>query len=114
MENLLNKTDVGGLRYLYKTDAAARHILESFAKRQNNWRITTVTSVHSVFHLAGFDISRKDIIRTARELERFNFCEYVNGKVSGDRNSQSRIVWKVPPGTVGRLALSNTVSPVSS
>jgi hypothetical protein len=102
----INKTDVAGLRFLYKTDAAARYILESLAKRRNNWKITTISSLFSIFQLAGFEITRKDIIRTARELEKMNYCEFILGKVAGGRNEQSRIVWKIPPGNVGRIAVS--------
>jgi hypothetical protein len=106
MENSIIRTDVAGLRYLYKTNAAARFILESLSKRRNNWKITTITSLFSVFQLAGLEISRKEIISTARELERMNFCEFILGKVAGNRNGQSRIVWKIPLGTVGRIAVS--------
>lgn len=105
MNNLIINIDVSGLRSLYKSDATARHILESLAERQNNWKMTTVSSFYSIFKLVGFDIPRKEIVRTSRELERLNCCEFVIGKVNGDRNFQSRIVWKVPPAIVGKLAL---------
>jgi hypothetical protein len=56
--------------------------------------------------MAGFEITRKDIIRTARELEKMNYCEFIRGKVAGSRNEQSRIVWTIPLGNVGRIAVS--------
>lgn len=105
LNNLIMKVDVSGLRAFYKLDRTGQHVLESFAIRRNNWKITTVSSLFSVFRLIGLEISRKEIVRVFKELERFNCGEFVLGKVAGDRNLQSRLVWRVPPGMVGKIAM---------
>jgi len=97
--------DLSGLRTLYKTNSSARHILESFAGRTNNWSSTTVSSLESYFKLTGLKISRKEIKLVFMELEKFNCAQFITGKVSGNRNFQTRLVWIVPMTTVGRLAL---------
>ena len=105
MNKSIMNLDVSGLRNFYKSDATARHILESLAERQNNWKTTTVSSFYSIFKLVGYHIPRKEIVRTARELAKLNCCDFVIGKVKGNRNFQSRMVWKVPPPIVGKLAM---------
>ena len=103
--NSITNLDVSGLRSFYKSDATALHIFESLAARQNNWKMTTVTSLASIFSLAGFDILRKDIVRVFRELEKFNCGVFIIGKIKGNRNYQSRFLWKVPPALIGRIAM---------
>jgi hypothetical protein len=97
--------DLSGLRVLYKTNSSVRHVLESFAWRINNWTITTVSSLESYFNLTGLKISRKKIKLVFREFEKFNCERFIIGKVSGNRNFQTRFVWRVPMTRVGRLAL---------
>jgi len=96
--------DGAGLRKLYRTDPAARLVLDSFAARQNNVALTTVTSLMSTLGGAGFEVARKDIIRVFKALESFNCGKYIQGKTRGNRNEQSRFVWKTPIGSVGRIA----------
>ena len=90
----LHTIDVNGLRNFYKYDSAARLILESLAGRQNNWKMTTVSSLVSVLTLAGNDISRKQTVNVFREFQRFNCGEFVIGKMRGNRNFQSRFIGK--------------------
>lgn len=97
--------DVSGLSSFYKSDATALHVFESLAARQNNWKMTTVTSLASIFRLAGFDISRKDIVRVFRELEKFNCGVFIIGNVRGNRNYQSRFLWTVPLALIGKIAM---------
>jgi hypothetical protein len=103
--NSITNLDVSGLRSFYKSDATALHIFESLAARRNNWKMTTVTSLASIFNLAGFDILRKDILRVFRELEKFNCGVFIIGKIEGNRNYQSRFLWKVPPALIGSIAM---------
>ncbi len=105
MNNSIMNLDVSGLRSFYKSDATALHIFESLAARQNNWKMTTVTSLVSIFGLAGFDISRKDIVRAFREFEKFNGGVFIIGEVEGNRNYQSRFLWKVPLALIGKIAM---------
>jgi hypothetical protein len=105
MNRSIMDLDVSGLRNFYKSDATALHILESLAARQNNWKMTTVTSMASIFRLAGFDISRKDIVRAFRQFEKLNCGNFIIGNVKGNRNFQSRFLWKVPLALVGQIAM---------
>lgn len=105
MDNLeLSNIDVHALRSLYKSNPAARLVLDSLAARQNKRSMTTVTSLHSVLNLAAYDISREDIIKIFKELQRLNCGEYINGKRKGNPNLQSRFIWKVNLVSVGRAA----------
>jgi hypothetical protein len=100
---LLN-VDVSGLKNLYQSSSSARMVLDSFAARQNDWGMTTVGSLHSYLTLSGFNISRKDIINTFTELQRLNCGEFKLGNRLGNRNYQTRIIWKVSLVLVGRIA----------
>ena len=106
MENSIIDFDLSGLRGFYKSNATARHILESLAARTNNWKMTTVSSLFSYFKLTGVDISRQEIVSTFREFERFKCGKFMIGKIRGNRNFQSRFLWDFPLATVGRLALN--------
>ena len=105
INNSIMNLDVSGLRGFYKSDATALHVCESLAARQNIWKMTTVTSLVSILRLAGFDISRKDIVRVFRELEKFNCGDFMIGNVSGNRNYQSRFLWRVPLPRIGKIAM---------
>ena len=105
MDPTIRDFDLSGLRTLYKTSSSARHVLESFAGRINNWSITTVSSLESYFKLTGLKISRKEIKLVFMEFEKFNCGQFIIGNVSGNRNFQTRFVWTVPMTKVGRLAL---------
>jgi hypothetical protein len=105
MDRTIHDFDLSGLRTLYKTNSSARHVLESFAGRINNWSSTTVSSLESYFKLTGLKISRKEIRLMFMEFEKFKCGRFIIGKVSGNRNFQSRFIWTVPMTRVGRLAL---------
>lgn len=105
MNNLKSlNVDASGLRDLYKSNSSARKVLNSFASRQNRWRMTTVSSLHSYLTLSGFDISREDIIKTFRELQRLNCGELTLGNRKGNRNFQTRFIWRVDLVRVGKAA----------
>ena len=105
LNTVILNLDVSGLRTFYKFDSTARHILESLAIRQNNWKTTTVSSLYSIFRSIGLVIPRQEIIRVFKEFGKFNCGKFVPGKVAGDRSLQSRFVWSVPPGIVGKIAM---------
>lgn len=79
--------DAAGLRRLYRPDPIARMVLDSFAARQNKTHLTTVSSLRSTLHGAGFVVTRQDIIRIFKALQSFNCGEYVAGKTGGDRST---------------------------
>jgi hypothetical protein len=105
MNNLeSSNVDINGLRNLYKSNPVARILLESFAARQNNCSMTTVGSLHSILRLAAYDISRQDIIKIFKELQKLNCGEFELGNIKGDRKHQSRFIWKVSLVSVGKAA----------
>jgi hypothetical protein len=104
-----SSNDISGLRNLYKTDAAARLVLDIFAARRNDSRITTVSSLVSTLKGASFEISRKDIIRVFKALQTFHCGEYTPGNVRGNANQQSRFIWGVSLRRVGRAATDKKV-----
>lgn len=96
--------NVGGLRRFYKSDHAAQLIFDIFAARQNDSRITTVSSLVSILQGAAFVISRAEVIGVFKALQTFNCGEYVRANKRGAANQQSRFVWKVSLVSVGRAA----------
>lgn len=96
--------DAAGLRKLYRSDPIARLVFDSFAGRYNSARLTTVSSLVSTLTGAGFVVSRSDIIRVFKALQSLNCGEYVPGKKRGDRNNQSRFVWRAYIAGVGKIA----------
>jgi hypothetical protein len=98
------KVNVSGLRNLYRSDSSARLVLNSLASRQNKWSMTTVSSLFSYLTLSGFNISRNDIINTFTELQRLNCGEFKLGNKTGNRNHQTRFIWKESLMRVGKLA----------
>jgi hypothetical protein len=96
--------DINALRNIYRSNSKARFIFESLACRQNKRNITTVGSLHSVLSLAGYEISRKDIVDFFKQLENLNCGKYVSGYKRGSVNEQSRFLWDVSLVSVGRVA----------
>jgi hypothetical protein len=115
MKNLnLLDIDVNGLINFRKSDLVAEIIFKSFAKRQNNRKVTTVTRLYDTLRLAVDDISRRDIIRVFRKLQDLNCGNYIQGRPRGTLSEQSRFVWKASLVTVGRGALEEPFSNVPS
>jgi hypothetical protein len=100
----IQNVDAAGLRKLYRSDQTARLVLDSFAARYNSARLTTVSSLMSLLTGAGFVVTRPDIIRVFKALQSLNCGDYIQGNVRGDRNKQSRFVWKVYIAGVGKIA----------
>ena len=96
--------DVNALRNLYRSNSKARFMFESLAARQNKRTITTVGSLHSVLSLAGYEISRKDIVEFMKQLESLHCGKYVSGYKTGHVNEQSRFLWDVSLVSVGKVA----------
>jgi hypothetical protein len=71
--------NVGGLRRFYKSDHAAQMVLDGFAGRQNDKRITTVSSVVSTLTGASLVISPREVIEVFMALQTFNCGDYISG-----------------------------------
>ena len=74
--------DVAGLRKFYRVDLNAPKILDIFASRPNDSHITTVSSLVARLKGAGFAITRPEIMRVFRALERFNCGKFIKEKSS--------------------------------
>jgi hypothetical protein len=101
--------DVGGLRKFYRSDPAARLVLDVFASRRSQSRLTTVSSLVSLIQGNAIEISPKDVVRVFKALQTFNCGEYISGFLSGNRNKQARFVWSVSLISVGRSATDKKI-----
>jgi hypothetical protein len=97
--------DKGGLRDLYRSDYAALQVLDNFARRQSDSHITTITSVVARLQGGGHDISRKDVMRVFKALERFRCGKFIREPtIQSAKTKQSRFHWRVSLVTVGKIA----------
>ena len=102
--------DVAGLRKFYRVDLNAPKILDIFASRPNDSHITTVSSLVARLKGAGFAITRPEIMRVFRALERFNCGKFIKEKSIVSRaNSTSRFEWRVSLVSVGRRAADKKI-----
>jgi len=97
--------DVAGLRRLYRSDLNAPKVLDILAARENDSRITTVSSLVARLKGAGFAITRREIMQVFRALESFNCGKFIREKSIVSRaNRASRFEWRVSLVAVGRRA----------
>ena len=90
------KTDLAaGLRDLYKTNDAAKRLLDRFAERKNDANFTTAARAAD---LAG--ASHGEIIALFRELDRVGAGEFKVGR----RGAASRMVWHYSVRSLGAAA----------
>lgn len=90
--------DKTALRRLYASDRAAHLILDDFAGRQRNQRVTKVDQVLS--RLSTHALARTDVIRIFRKLEELGYGEFVEGR----RGHPSRFEWRFGLVSVGKAA----------
>jgi hypothetical protein len=100
-----DRVNVSKLRELYAKSAAARAILDHFAKRERDWHATGVDRLQSVVASEGTPISRADVIQVLQELDATGCGNFVVGR----RGKKSRFVWHVGMVSVGRLAAGESV-----
>jgi hypothetical protein len=97
--------DKGGLRTFYKSDFAALQVLDNLAARENDSRITTVSSIVQRLSGGGRPISRSDVMRVFKALDRFRCGQFVKESTIGSaKNQQSRFIWNVSLVMVGKIA----------
>lgn len=100
------KTQVSGkqaeLRELYKGNEHAKLILDDFASRTNNQRVTKVEQI--LWRLRSSDLPRSAVIKVFRELDELGFGRFVEGRHS----HPSRFVWSSSSVDVGRAAAGIT------
>src|SRR6266540_1270488 len=90
------------LRTLYKSDYAARQVLDAFAARTSDSKSTTVNRIMDLLKGAGHIIKRKDVLRVFEDLQQLN-CGVLK---RGPQQTNSRFEWRVSLVIVGRLSAS--------
>ena len=88
------------LRTLYKSDYAARQVLDALAARTSDSKGTTVNRIMDLLTGAGHIIQRKDVLRVFEELQKLN-CGVLT---RGPKRTDSKFHWRVSLVVVGRLA----------
>lgn len=106
----LHDVDVAGLRRFYKADPIAPKVLDTFAARQNDSRVTTVSSIKARLNGAAFEITRSQIFRVFEALQRFNCGKFIKEKtIASQANRASRFEWRVSLVAVGRAAADKKI-----
>lgn len=102
--------DVAGLRKFYRSDLVAPKVLDIFAARPNDSRITTVSSLVARLKGAGFAITRPEIMQVFKALESFNCGKFIKEKsIVSQANQASRFEWRVSLVSVGRKAADKKI-----
>ena len=96
--------DNKALRELHKSDEAARIILDDFAGRINNQRVTEVDQL--MRRLRSADLSRASVIRFFKTLDELGHGEFIVGR----KGSASRFRWISDPIDVGKAAQGEDLS----
>jgi hypothetical protein len=94
------KDDIDMLRAYYKTDSAAKTVLDHFAARQRNANVTKVESLASALDRKGADLGYYEIVKVLKALCEMNFGTYTTGR----RGHKSRVNWRVSTTTLGQAA----------
>lgn len=96
------KTQIPGgqtaLREFYNENEHAKLILDDFAARTNNQRVTKVEQILSRLKLS--DLPRWAVVKVFRELGEFGFGRFVEGR----HGHPSRFIWSSSSVDVGRAA----------
>lgn len=95
-----NQSNYDRLHALYKNEKSARAVLDHFASRERNWRITSVDRILTNLASEGEALSRADVISVFRELETFGYGTFVAGR----KGWPSRFEWQAKMVDVGRAA----------
>lgn len=101
--------ELAKLREVYGSGEAARAILDDFAQRTNNQRVTRVEQVLS--RLRSANVQRGEVIALFRHLEELEHGTFVEGR----KGHPSRFVWASSLIDVGKAAQGDAaaISPVS-
>ena len=90
--------ELAELRQAYASGVAAKTILDDFASRTNNQRVTKVDQILN--RLRSDSVQRWNVIALFRKLEELGHGRFVEGR----KGHPSRFVWSSNPIEVGRAA----------
>jgi hypothetical protein len=107
MNSVLSDDLAPGLRGFYERDDVARRLFDNFAKRQNDYRVTTVARA---VHLT--DASESEIKSLFKNLTELGVGKYMVSR----RGSKSRIEWFYSIKSIGESAqgISSQLEPINS
>lgn len=89
------------LQTLYQSSREARWILDHFASRQRNRKVTTADRLYYVLNREHDEISRRDVIECFRQLEEIGCGEFIVGR----QGYPSRFEWAVSLISAGQAAI---------
>lgn len=97
------------LREVYSSGVSAKAMLDDFASRTRNQRVTKVDQVFN--RLRGANVQRREVIALFRKLEELGHGKFIEGR----KGHFSRFVWSSSPIDVGKAAQGDEtpISPVS-
>jgi len=98
------------LREVYSSGLAAKAMLNDFASRTNNQRVTKVDQILN--RLRAYNVQRWECIALFRKLEELGHGKFIEGR----KGHPSRFVWASSPVDVGKAAqgAEAPITPVSS
>jgi hypothetical protein len=99
MNSVLSDDLAPGLREIYERDDAARRLFDNFAKRHNDYRVTTVATAVRLT-----DTSESEIKSLFKELTELGVGKYMVSR----RGSKSRIEWIYSMKNLGEYAQGKT------
>ena len=95
------------LRDVYSSGVAAKLILDDFAGRTNNQRLTKVDQILN--RLSDANVHRWEVIALFRKLEELDHGKFIEGR----KGHPSRFVWSSNPIDVGKAAQGDQ-APISA
>lgn len=97
------------LRDLYSSSVSSKAMLDDFASRTNNQRITKVDQILN--RLRSANVQRWEVIALFRKLEGLDHGKFIEGR----KGHPSRFVWSSSPIDVGKAAQGDEtpINPVS-
>ncbi len=92
------------LKALYASGPAAKAVLDEFASRQRNQRITKLQQLLFRLDNGGVGIAKSDVIRILRKLDEFGCGDFRTGR----KGHPTRFEWKYDLVSVGKAAAGGT------
>jgi hypothetical protein len=110
MANIVPSPELAKLRDIYTSGVSAKAILNNFASRTNNQRVTKVDQVQNRLRIE--NVQRWEIIALFRQLEELGYGKFIEGR----KGHPSRFVWSSSPIDVGKAAQGDEapIAPVTS
>jgi hypothetical protein len=96
--------DLRALRALYNSDMATKAVLDEFASRQRNQRVTKLEQLLVRLNNAGIGVAKSDVIGVLRKLDEFGCGDFRTGR----KGHPTRFEWKYDLVSVNKAAAGGT------